>query len=98
MAVSRAALISRSSGSNARESENRLEVVVVHTTVRGTLASLRTAAALAEGLAAHIRLLVLEIVPYPLPVESPRVPLNFTQRRFSTLADTTRIDTRVEIL
>lgn len=98
MAVSIETLNSRSSGSNARESASPLEVVVLHTTMRGTLTSLRTAAALAAGLAAHIRLLVLEVVPYPLPVESPRVPLSFTHRRFSTVAKTTRIDTRVDIL
>jgi hypothetical protein len=74
-----------------------LEVVVLHTTTMATLRSLRTAAELAAGLAAHIRLLVLEEVPYPLDVESPRIPLAFTQQRFRTVAAGARIDTLIDI-
>ena len=74
-----------------------LEVVVLHTNTKTTLRNLRTAAELAAGLAAHIRLLVLEVVPYPLAVESPRVPLEFTQRRFRTVASDARVDTLVDI-
>jgi len=74
-----------------------LEVIVLHTTTKATLQALRTAARLAEGLAAHIRLLVLEIVPYPLPVSAPPVPVEFTHRRFRTVALETKIDTDVDI-
>lgn len=74
-----------------------LEVIVLHTTTNATLQALRTAARLAEGLAAHIRLLVLEIVPYPLPLNTPQVPVDFTQRRFRTVASDTSIDTHVDI-
>lgn len=74
-----------------------LEVVVLHTTTKGTLQSLRTGAELAAGLAARIRLLVLDVVPYPLPVESPQVPAEFTERRFLTVASEARIDTIVDI-
>jgi hypothetical protein len=77
--------------------EDSLEIVVLHTTTKGTLQSLKTAAGLAAGLGAHIRLLVLEVVPYPLPVEAPQVPLDFTQRRFRTVADGARIETTVDI-
>ena len=81
---------------NAR-SDAPLEVVVLHTTTSATLQALRTAARLAEGLAARIRLLVLETVPYPLPVNTPQVPVEFTERRFRTVASETSIDTRVDI-
>ena len=74
-----------------------LEVIVLHTTTKATLQALRTAARLAEGLAARIRLLVLEIVPYPLPLDEPQVPLEFTHRRFRTVAADTSIDTQVDI-
>ena len=74
-----------------------LEIVVLHTTTKATLQSLKTAAQLAAGLGAHIRLLVLEVVPYPLAVETPSVPLEFTRRRFRTVAADARIDTQVEI-
>jgi hypothetical protein len=74
-----------------------LEVVVLHTTVAETLQALKTAAHLANGLSARIRLLVLEVVPYPLPLDHPTVPVPFTQRRFRTLADNTSIETNVDI-
>jgi hypothetical protein len=80
-----------------RLGEAPLEVVVLHSTTSATLHALRTAAQLAEGLAARIRLLVLETVPYPLPVNTPQVPVEFTQRRFRTVAAETSIDTRVDI-
>lgn len=74
-----------------------LEVVVLHTSTKATLQNLRTAAELAAGLAAHIRLLVLEVVPYPLEVESPSVRREFTQQRFWTLASSARVNTLVDI-
>jgi hypothetical protein len=83
-----------SAGSGA---EGAFEVVVLYTTVPGTLESLRRAADLAEGLAARIRLLVLTVVPYPLTMESPAVPLPFARRRFITLANEARVDTLVDI-
>ncbi len=74
-----------------------LEVVVLHTTLTETIQALKTAAQLAQGLSARIRLLVLEVVPYPLPLDQPSVPLPFTQRRFRTLADHAAIETNVDI-
>jgi hypothetical protein len=80
-----------------RNAEGSLEVVVLHTTIDGTLASLKRAAELAAGLAANIRLLVLTVVPYPLPIESPQVSLAFNRRRFTTIASEARVDTVVDI-
>lgn len=74
-----------------------LEVVVLHTSTKETLEALTTAARLAEGLAAHIRLLVLETVPYPLPMDHPPVELEFTKFRFRTVAADARVETRVDI-
>ncbi|MGA3185731.1 MAG: hypothetical protein ABSF22_01350 [Bryobacteraceae bacterium] len=74
-----------------------LEVVVLHTTLTETLQALKTAALLAHDLSARIRLLVLEIVPYPLPLDRPNVPLPFTRRRFHTLASNVSIETHVDI-
>jgi hypothetical protein len=74
-----------------------VEVVVLHTTLTETIRALKAAAQLAHGLSARIRLLVLEVVPYPLPLEHPNVPLPFTQRRFRTLANHAAIETNVDI-
>jgi hypothetical protein len=85
-------------GSLAGErAEGWLEVVVIHTTIPATLASLKRAAELADGLAASIRLLVLTVVPYPLAIESPQVPAAFMRRRFTTVASEARVDTVVDI-
>jgi hypothetical protein len=78
-------------------SDGALEIIVLHTATPDTLLALKAAAGLARGLAASIRLLVLEVVPYPLPLDSPSRPLDFTGRRFSTLAEDARIDTVVDI-
>jgi hypothetical protein len=72
-------------------------VVVLHTSVPETLAALKTAARLAGGLMARIRLLVIQVVPYPLPLDRPAVALPFTQRRFHTIAEGVAIETNVDI-
>jgi hypothetical protein len=74
-----------------------LEVVVLHTKISETLHALKTAAQLAQGLSGRIRLLVLEVVPYPLPLHQPDVSLPYTQRRFRTLAEKASIETTVDI-
>src|SRR2546423_957396 len=75
-----------------------LEVVVIHTNQRGTLAALRAAAGLAKQLSAHIRLLVPQVVPYALPLASPQVSVDFTKRHFRSLALDVTIETRVDVL
>ena len=78
-----------------------LDVVVMFTDVPGTLKALKAAAELAHNLNGRIRLLAPQVVPYPLPLESPHVSREFHERRFQTLAShlspTVRIDTRVEL-
>lgn len=78
-----------------------LDVVVMFTDVPGTLKALKTAAELAHNLNGRIRLLAPQVVPYPLPLESPQVSREFNQRRFQTLAShgssAVLIDTRVEL-
>jgi hypothetical protein len=74
-----------------------LEVVVLHTKMSETLHALKAAARLAEDLSGRIRLLVLEVVPYPLPLHQPDVSVPYTQRRFRTLAENASIETTVDI-
>lgn len=81
----------------AETPDSSLEVVVLHTTTPGTLRALQEAARLANGLAAQIRLLVLQVVPYPLPLDEPPVPLEFTRNRFRTVASDVPIETEVDI-
>jgi hypothetical protein len=73
------------------------EVVVLFTTVRETLTALKTAGELVNGLHAHIRLLVPQIVPYPLPLDEPPVSEAFLQQRFCPLVEKASLTARLDI-
>ena len=75
----------------------KLNVTVVFTSVPSTLVALRRAGLLATSLNARIVLIVPQVVPYPLPLESPPVLLDWNERRFRTIADTTPVETVVRL-
>jgi hypothetical protein len=75
----------------------KLDITVVFTSVQPTLRALKQAGMLAQVLAAHITLVVPQIVPYALPLDSPPVVPEFAARRFFTLAAESRIETTVRI-
>jgi hypothetical protein len=79
------------------EPDHRLEIAVVFTSVPATLGALKEAGALADRLAARITLVVPQIVPYPLPLTSPPVLLEFNERRFFLIASQSRVETTVRI-
>ena len=74
-----------------------LNITVVFTSVRGTAAALQSAAALAMTLGARINLVVLQIVPYPLPLTSPPVLVDFSESQLRTIASESPVDTTVLI-
>jgi len=71
----------------AVEADRALEVLVLFTGLDSTLSALRTATQLAEGLSAHIRLLLIETVPYPVPLDRPPRSLPFLDREFQSLVN-----------
>jgi hypothetical protein len=75
----------------------RLEVVVLFTTVPGTLLALRRAADLASQLNARIEIIIPEIVPYPLPVDRPPVAPSFLINRYRTIVQQAGIDADIRI-
>jgi hypothetical protein len=77
--------------------EPSFELAVVFTGMQNTLAALRQAGRLARGLNSRIRLIVPQVVPYPLDLDSPPVLPEFSKRRFEGLAAAQRIETRIEI-
>jgi hypothetical protein len=81
----------------ASETPTRLNIAVVFTTVDATLAALRKAGALANRLGAHITLMVPQVVPYPLPLESPPVLIDWNERRFRVIAEESPVDTTVRL-
>jgi hypothetical protein len=83
-------------GSRAAGAE--LLVNVIFTETASTMACLKRAAALAEGLNARIRLIVPRIVPYALPLDRPAVSADYERRRFRVLAGIAGVEVYVQIL
>jgi hypothetical protein len=65
----------------------RLPVFVVFTSVNPTLKALGKASQLAALLQTSIEVLVVQVVPYLLPLDEPPVRLEFIAKRFEEMAD-----------
>jgi hypothetical protein len=76
---------------------SRLNIAVIFTSIESTLSALRKAGVLAGQLHARITLIVPQVVPYPIPVDCPTVPLDFTERQFRVIAGASPIETRVRV-
>ena len=74
-----------------------LEITVLHTDARSTARMLAGVARLAEGLSAEIRLLVLQVVPYPLPLEMPDVPVDFISQQLMPAVLPTNVNVSIDI-
>jgi len=79
------------------DAEHQLEITVVFTSAPATTAALKKAGALASKLRAHVTVVVPQIVPHPLPLESPPVLLDFSERRFAEIAKASPVDTMVRL-
>jgi len=79
------------------EVDQRLNITVIFTSVESTLLALKQAGALANSLGARITLVVAQIVPYPLPLETPPVLVEFSENRFRVIASENRVETSVQI-
>ena len=77
--------------------EHQLEVAVVSTSPSATAAALRKAGALASKLRARITLVVTQVVPFPFPLESPPVLLDFSEKRFAEIAAESPVETVVRL-
>jgi hypothetical protein len=77
--------------------DSRLDIAVVFTSVESTLAALQHAGALAHRLGGRITLLVPQIVPYPRPLTSPPVLIDWNERRFRVIAEATPVYTTVRL-
>jgi hypothetical protein len=81
----------------AGRADARFNISVVFTSADATLAALRKAGVLAGRLHARIILLVPQIVPYPLPLTSPPILLDFNERRFQVIAEESPVQTTVRL-
>ena len=74
-----------------------LQLYVVFTNLAATRRALQIANSLAYDLGARLTLLVAQVVPYPLPLESPAVDVGFTERILSELASQVDADLTVNV-
>ena len=65
---------------------SELSVFVVFTSVNWTLRALEKAREIARPLGVNIAVIAIQVVPYPLPLDSPPVPMEFVVRRFEERA------------
>jgi hypothetical protein len=79
------------------QTDSKLDISVVFTSVDATLAALKAAGNLASSLGSRITLIVPQIVPYPLPLTSPPVLVDLNERRLRVIANNCRVETRVSI-
>ena len=70
----------------------RLRVIVVFTTIEGTLAALKSAAKFAQALSAEITLLVTQVVYFRYPLETPPVSADFLYRLCVALMEELELD------
>jgi hypothetical protein len=80
------------------EQESKLNIAVIFTAVEPILAALKHAGVLARNLGARLSLVVPQVVPYPMPLHSPPVPLDFNERRVRVIAGQSRVETNVPVL
>ena len=79
------------------DAETRLEVAVVFTSIRPTMAALGKAAALAGSLNGRITMIVPQVVPYHLPLRQAAEVREWNERRFRVLAEEVKVETQVRI-
>ena len=82
---------------SGEEAEQKLNIAVVFTSVASTLAALKEAGNLASSLGARIKLVVPQVVPYPLPLETPPVRAEFNENRFRVITSESPVETSVQI-
>jgi hypothetical protein len=79
------------------EAPQKLNISVVFTSVESTLSALREAGTLANKLGAQITLIVPQVVPYHLPLESPPVLLDWNERRLKVMAEESPVETKINL-
>ena len=84
-------------GKPTAQVEPKLNIDVIFTSVDSIPGALKRATDLASRLGARIRLVVPQVVPYPLPLASPPVLLDWSERRFRAIAAESPVETTVEI-
>ena len=89
--------IGQASPPSLEEADRKLNIAVVFTSAESTLAALKEAGTLATSLGASISLVAPQVVPYPLPLETPPVLVEFNENRFRVMANESPVEANVRI-
>ncbi len=79
------------------QEDRGLNICVVFTSPEPTVAAIKKAGALASSLGAHITLMALQVVPFPLPLDDPPVLLEWNEERFRSIASESPVETMVRL-
>ena len=82
---------------SGEENEQHLSITVIFTTSAATLHALKRAGELAYQLGGRVRIIVPQVVPYPLPIDRPTVDPNFRLRQFRTFFFQHAIETHIDV-
>ena len=74
-----------------------LEVEVIFTTTESTRTALQAASKLTRDLDAQVRLVAVQIVPYPVSLSRPTVPVQWTERHLRALAAEASVPASVQV-
>jgi hypothetical protein len=74
-----------------------LELVIPVTTPELTRAGLKAAEWLAADISARIRLIRIQVVPFPLELTTPPVPLEFVQKQMEAYSSTLPLNREVRV-
>lgn len=74
-----------------------LELTVIFTDVPGTLVAIKKGTELASDLHSRIRVVMPQVIRYPLPLTCPPVSREFNERRLRTVCCGHALDVRIEI-
>lgn len=87
----------RFAGARVEDNDPKLNISVIFTSEESTVVAMKKAVALAGNLGARITLLAPQVVPYPLPLESPPVLLDWNERRIDAIANESPVETIVRL-
>jgi hypothetical protein len=76
----------------------KLRLHLIYTTPQATRTALRRAGQMANHLDATLQLLVAHVVPFPLPLDHPDTPANFTEQALASLVGGCSLTIDIEIL
>ena len=83
-------VVSSGGGSN-------LDIHVIFTNLADTQATLKAAGGLARDLHARVTILAAQVVPYPLPLDRPPVPIEFTEQALGRMAKEQDVEVTVKV-